>query len=96
VVIGGNDWGALGRSDAAGQKMFPWAADRLEKIQREYAYRFGVNLMMHVLRAIINRDQVHVPNCWEGWDNDLSLRNLARADASGGDIKTRRSRGLAL
>jgi hypothetical protein len=29
--------------------------------QREYAYRFGINLMMYVLTGNYKSDQVHVP-----------------------------------
>jgi hypothetical protein len=35
------------------------------EIQREYAYRFGVNLIMHVLTGNYKSDQVHVPNLLE-------------------------------
>jgi pyridoxine/pyridoxamine 5'-phosphate oxidase len=35
--------------------------------QREIAYRFGINLIMHVLTGNYKSDQVHVPAFWKGW-----------------------------
>ena len=61
VVIGGNDWAAAWAVDARGVPMFPvgrgYAGDR----QREIAFRFGINLIMHVLTGNYKSDQVHVP-----------------------------------
>jgi hypothetical protein len=61
VVIGGNDWAAAWALDDRGGRMFPigrgYAGDR----QREMAFRFGVNLIMHVLTGNYKSDQVHVP-----------------------------------
>lgn len=61
VVIGGNDWAAAWALDDRGGRMFPvgrgFAGDR----QRELSYRFGVNLVMHVLTGNYKSDQVHVP-----------------------------------
>jgi hypothetical protein len=61
VVIGGNDWSAAWASDNRGGALFPigrgYAGDR----QRELAFRFGVNLIMHVLTGNYKSDQVHVP-----------------------------------
>jgi len=61
VVIGGNDWAAAWALDDRGGRMFPvgrgYAGDR----QRELAFRFGVNLVMHVLTGNYKSDQVHVP-----------------------------------
>lgn len=61
VVIGGNDWAAAWAVDRRGAPMYPvgrgFAGDR----QREIAYRFGVNLIMHVLTGNYKSDQVHVP-----------------------------------
>jgi hypothetical protein len=61
VVIGGNDWAAAWATDRNGAALLPvgrgFAGDR----QREIAYRFGVNLVMHVLTGNYKSDQVHVP-----------------------------------
>ena len=61
VVIGGNDWAGAWATDRDGRALLPvgrgFAGDR----QREIAYRFGVNLVMHVLTGNYKSDQVHVP-----------------------------------
>jgi hypothetical protein len=61
VVIGGNDWAAAWAIDAAGNPMFPVGRGFGGERQRELAYRFGVNLVMHVLTGNYKSDQVHVP-----------------------------------
>jgi hypothetical protein len=65
VVIGGNDWARAWAIDARGNRMFPVGRGQAGEIQREYAYRFGVNLIMHVLTGNYKSDQVHVPNLLE-------------------------------
>jgi hypothetical protein len=61
VVIGGNDWAGAWATDRNGRPLLPvgrgYAGDR----QREIAFRFGVNLVMHVLTGNYKSDQVHVP-----------------------------------
>jgi Domain of unknown function (DUF4159)/Aerotolerance regulator N-terminal len=61
VVIGGNDWAGAWATDTNGRPLLPvgrgFAGDR----QREIAFRFGVNLVMHVLTGNYKSDQVHVP-----------------------------------
>ena len=62
VLIGGNDWASAWALSRQGGSMFPvgrggYAGER----QREYAYRFGVNLVMYVLTGNYKSDQVHVP-----------------------------------
>ncbi|MAT88730.1 MAG: LytTR family transcriptional regulator, partial [Aestuariivita sp.] len=61
VLIGGNDWAAAWALDENGVAKYPvgrgYAGDR----QREKAFRFGVNLIMHVLTGNYKSDQVHVP-----------------------------------
>ncbi|WP_324752362.1 DUF4159 domain-containing protein [Roseovarius sp. Pro17] len=61
VVIGGNDWAAAWAVDARGNAQFPVGRGYAGERQREMAYRFGVNLVMHVLTGNYKSDQVHVP-----------------------------------
>lgn len=61
VVIGANDWAAAWAVDAQGRQMFPIGRNASQSRQRELAYRFGVNLVMHVLTGNYKSDQVHVP-----------------------------------
>jgi hypothetical protein len=61
VVIGGADWAAAWAVDDNGMPMFPVGRGYAGEQQREYAYRFGINLMMHVLTGNYKSDQVHVP-----------------------------------
>ncbi|SFM03515.1 DUF4159 domain-containing protein [Shimia aestuarii] len=61
VVIGGNDWAAAWAMDERGNALFPVGRGRAGERQRELAYRFGVNLVMHVLTGNYKSDQVHVP-----------------------------------
>ena len=65
VVIGGNDWARAWAVDATGARMFPVGRGRAGERQREVAYRFGVNLIMHVLTGNYKSDQVHVPDLLE-------------------------------
>lgn len=61
VVIGGNDWAAAWAVDPRGNTLFPVGRGRAGERQRELAYRFGINLIMHVLTGNYKSDQVHVP-----------------------------------
>jgi len=61
VIIGGNDWAAAWAVDAQGNYMAQVGRGYSGIRQREMAYRFGVNLMMHVLTGNYKSDQVHVP-----------------------------------
>lgn len=61
VVIGGNDWGAAWAVDDNGRPLLPVGRGFAGERQRELAYRFGVNLVMHVLTGNYKSDQVHVP-----------------------------------
>ena len=65
VVIGGNDWARAWAVDRTGSRMFPVGRGRAGERQREIAYRFGVNLIMHVLTGNYKSDQVHVPDLLE-------------------------------
>ena len=61
VVIGGNDWAAAWAVDENGRPLLPVGRGYAGERQRELAYRFGVNLVMHVLTGNYKSDQVHVP-----------------------------------
>jgi hypothetical protein len=61
VVIGGNDWASAWAVDTRGVPMFPIGRGYAGERQRETAYRFGVNVIMHVLTGNYKSDQVHVP-----------------------------------
>ena len=61
VVIGGNDWASAWAVTSTGQSMLPVGRGCGGERQRELAYRFGVNLVMHVLTGNYKSDQVHVP-----------------------------------
>ena len=61
VVIGGNDWAAAWAMDDRGNPIYPVGRGYSGERQRELAYRFGVNLIMHVLTGNYKSDQVHVP-----------------------------------
>ena len=61
VLIGGNDWAAAWAVDAQGVPLLPVGSGYAGEQQREIAYRFGVNLVMHVLSGNYKSDQVHVP-----------------------------------
>ena len=59
VIIGGGDWAGAWAADPNGAPLFPVVPGGEE--QRETAYRFGINLVMHVLTGNYKADQVHVP-----------------------------------
>lgn len=61
VVIGGNDWAAAWATDSQGNALYPVGRGFSGERQRELAFRFGVNLVMHVLTGNYKSDQVHVP-----------------------------------
>ena len=61
VVIGGNDWAAAWATDDTGLPLYPVGNGLSGERQREISYRFGINLIMHVLTGNYKSDQVHVP-----------------------------------
>ncbi|MDI3336723.1 DUF4159 domain-containing protein [Defluviimonas aestuarii] len=61
VVIGGNDWAGAWAVDDNARPLLPVGSGLGGERQREIAYRFGVNLIMHVLTGNYKSDQVHVP-----------------------------------
>jgi len=61
VIIGGNDWAAAWAIDKTGRYQFPVGRGLIGSEQREFAQRFGVNLVMYVLTGNYKSDQVHIP-----------------------------------
>ena len=59
IIIGSNDWAAAWAIDEVGRPIaavVPGGA-----LQREMAYRFGINLIMYAFTGNYKADQVHVP-----------------------------------
>jgi hypothetical protein len=69
ILIGGNDWAGAWAITDTGAPMFPVGRGFAGERQRELAYRFGVNLVMHVLTGNYKSDQVHVPALLERLGN---------------------------
>jgi hypothetical protein len=63
VVAGSSDWASAWALDQAHRPLFPVVPGG--ERQREYAYRFGVNLVMYVLTGNYKADQVHLPTILE-------------------------------
>ena len=61
VIIGGHDWAAAWAVDDPGRPLVRMGMGVTGEQQREIAYRFGVNLITHVLTGNYKSDQVHVP-----------------------------------
>ncbi|TCD15352.1 DUF4159 domain-containing protein [Oricola cellulosilytica] len=59
ILITGNDFAAAWALDASGRPMFPTVSS--DPLQRIYAFRAGVNIMMYMLTGNYKSDQVHVP-----------------------------------
>ena len=59
LLISGNDFAAAWAVDEAGNPLFPTVPN--DAMQREYAYRSGVNIVMYALTGNYKADQVHVP-----------------------------------
>jgi hypothetical protein len=59
IIVGGNDWAGAWANDARGRPLR--AVVPGGEVQREFAYRFGVNLVMYALTGNYKADQVHVP-----------------------------------
>lgn len=59
MVIGSHDWAAAWAMDQAGRPLAATIPNNPR--QREYAYRFGINLLMYTLTGNYKADQVHVP-----------------------------------
>ena len=57
VIVGSNDWAAAWAKDAEGRSLT--VIENGIPRQREYAYRFGINLAMYALAGNYKSDQVH-------------------------------------
>ncbi|MFD1747621.1 DUF4159 domain-containing protein [Rhizobium helianthi] len=60
ILITANDLAGAWAVDANGVPMLPTVPS--DEMQREYAYRAGVNIMMYMLTGNYKADQVHVPD----------------------------------
>ena len=60
VVIGGNDWVSAWAMSTEGTPLFPVEPSSVGERTREFAYRFGVNLIMHALTGNYKSDQQHI------------------------------------
>ncbi|HWK32443.1 MAG TPA: DUF4159 domain-containing protein [Hyphomicrobium sp.] len=59
IMITGNDFAGAWAIDSGGEAMLPTVPS--DPMQRIYAYRAGVNIMMYMLTGNYKSDQVHVP-----------------------------------
>ncbi|NNE22265.1 MAG: DUF4159 domain-containing protein, partial [Rhizobiales bacterium] len=59
VMITGNDFAAAWALDDSGRPLRAIAA--ADPLQRIYAFRSGVNIMMYMLTGNYKADQVHIP-----------------------------------
>jgi hypothetical protein len=67
IVIGSHDFAAAWAIDANGRPLAVTVPNNPR--QREYAYRFGVNLLIYTLTGNYKADQVHVPALLERLGN---------------------------
>ncbi|MBU0726550.1 MAG: DUF4159 domain-containing protein [Alphaproteobacteria bacterium] len=63
VIVGSHDWAAAWAVDGNSRHRFPVMPGG--EVQREWAYRFGVNLVMYALTGNYKADQVHIPSILE-------------------------------
>ncbi|MCV3738075.1 DUF4159 domain-containing protein [Rhizobium sp. TRM96647] len=59
IMITGNDFAGAWAIDANGMALLPTVPP--DEVQREHAFRSGVNIMMYMLTGNYKADQVHVP-----------------------------------
>ncbi|MEQ9109716.1 MAG: DUF4159 domain-containing protein [Rhodospirillaceae bacterium] len=59
IIIGSHDWAAAWARDSRGLPIYPVVPGG--ERQREWSYRFGVNLVMYALTGNYKADQVHLP-----------------------------------
>jgi len=75
VIIGGNDWAAAWAIDASGH--FTATPSPGGELQREQAFRFGINLVMYALTGNYKTDVVHAPALLQRLDRG-SLMDVRR------------------
>jgi len=63
VIVGSHDWAGAWAMDEGGRPLFPVVPGG--EGQREWAYRFGINLVMYTLTGNYKADQVHLPAIME-------------------------------
>lgn len=63
ILITGNDFAAAWAITPSGEFMFPTVPNN--PIQRDYAFRSGVNIVMYSLTGNYKADQVHIPDLLE-------------------------------
>ncbi|MTI43587.1 putative membrane protein (TIGR02226 family) [Roseibium hamelinense] len=59
ILITGNDFASAWAIDASGAFMYPTVPN--DPVQRDYAFRSGVNIVMYSLTGNYKADQVHIP-----------------------------------
>lgn len=59
IMITGNDFAAAWAVDESGSFLYPTVPD--DPVQRDYAFRAGVNIVMYTLTGNYKADQVHIP-----------------------------------
>ena len=59
ILITENDFAGAWARDAGGDFLFPTVPN--DPLQREMAYRAGINIVMYTLTGNYKADQVHVP-----------------------------------
>jgi len=59
VIVGSNDWAGAWAVDGSLRPMFPVAPGG--SVQREHAFRTGINIVMYALTGNYKADQVHLP-----------------------------------
>jgi hypothetical protein len=59
ILITGNDFAGAWAIDDTGNFLFPMVPD--DSVQRDYAFRSGVNIVMYSLTGNYKADQVHIP-----------------------------------
>jgi hypothetical protein len=72
VIIGGNDWAAAWAVDGNGH--FQFTPSPGGEMQREMAFRFGINLVMYALTGNYKTDVVHAPALLQRLGNDRGPR----------------------
>lgn len=67
IIITGNDFAGAWAIDANGAPLLPTVPN--DPMQRTYAYRTGINIVMYMLTGNYKSDQVHVPDILERLGN---------------------------